>query len=125
MYMFVKHLHLTAVAISISLFILRFIWSVRQSDMMQKKWVKIVPHVVDTFLLISALTLCVLIVQYPFVNAWLTEKVLGVVCYILMGFWALKKARTSAMKWMGFAGALAWLVFTAKVALIKQPLLFS
>ena len=125
MYMMVKHLHLTAVALSLTLFVLRFFWTVRGSQMMSKKWVKIVPHVIDTVLLLSALTLCVLISQYPFVNAWLTEKVLGVVLYILMGFWTLKWARTTPLKALGFVGALAWLVFVAKVAVFKQPLLFA
>lgn len=124
MYMMFKHLHLTAVALSIALFVMRFIWLQRQSPMMQKKWVKVVPHVIDTVLLLSALSLCVILVQYPFVNAWLTAKVLGVVCYILMGLWALKWARNNAMRWAGFAGALCWLAFTAKVAVTKQPILF-
>lgn len=124
MYMFVKHLHLTAVALSLSLFILRFIWSLRRSPMMQKKWVKIVPHVIDTLLLASALTLCVILVQYPFVNGWLTEKVLGVVCYIIMGFVTLKWASTTPVRWLGFVGAMASIVFSAKIAVMKQGILF-
>lgn len=124
MYMFVKHLHLTAVALSLSLFILRFVWSLRDSPMMQKKWVKIVPHVIDTVLLASALTLCFIIVQYPFVDAWLTEKVIGVVCYILMGLVALKWAKNNMTRWIGFVFALGCVVFSAKVAVFKQALLF-
>ena len=125
MYMMVKHLHLTAVALSLILFTLRFFWTIRGSEIMQQKWVKIVPHVIDTILLASALVLCVIISQYPFVNAWLTEKVIGVVLYIVMGFWTLKFARTTALKVFGFVGALAWIVFVAKVAVFKQPLLFA
>lgn len=124
MYMFFKHLHLTAVALSVILFILRFVWVTRGSGMMQKKWVKIVPHVIDTVLLASAVVLCVLIVQYPFVDMWLTQKIIGVLFYILMGLWALKWARTAFTRWIGFAGALAWVVFVAKIAVTKQPLLF-
>lgn len=124
MYMFAKHLHLTAVALSLSLFVLRFIWSLRGSPMMQKKWVKIVPHVIDTLLLASALTLCVILVQYPFFNGWLTEKVVGVVCYITMGFVTLKWASTTATRWLGFVGAMASIVITAKIAVMKQGILF-
>lgn len=124
MYMMFKHLHLTAVALSIVLFVLRFLWLRRHSPMIQKKWVKVVPHIIDTVLLISALSLCVILAQYPFVNGWLTAKVVGVVCYILMGLWALKWAQTTVMQWVGFAGALAWLAFTAKVAVTKQGMLF-
>lgn len=125
MYALVKHIHLTAVAISLSLFILRFIWSLRGSTLLQQKWVKILPHVIDTLLLASALYLCFLISQYPFVDTWLTQKVIGVICYILMGLWTLKWARTTSTKWMGFVGALVCLVLTAKIAVFKQPFLFT
>ena len=124
MYMLVKHLHLTAVALSLLLFTLRFIWALKGSAMLQKKWVKIVPHVIDTVLLASALTLCFIIVQYPFVDAWLTEKVIGVIGYILMGFYTLKWAKGNVSRSFGFIAALALVIFTAKIAVFKQPLVF-
>lgn len=122
---FVKHLHLTSIAISLALFILRFYWVNRDPEKMQRKWVKVVPHIVDTVLLLSALTLCVIIQQYPFVNGWLTEKVIGLVFYIVMGMFALKWARNALMRWVGFLGALAWIAFIGKVAVLKQPMLFG
>lgn len=125
MYFAVKHIHLTAIVISLSLFLLRFFWQVRGSALLEKKWVKITPHVVDTVLLASALTLCVLINQYPFVDLWLTEKIMGLVFYIALGMYALKLGKTPMLRWLGFFGALAWLVFIAKVAVFKQPLLLG
>lgn len=125
MYAMVKHLHLTVISISLALFILRFFWTMRGSAMLQKKWVKVVPHAVDTLLLITAVWLCVLIAQYPFVHGWVTEKLFAVLLYILMGLVALKLGRTVFIRWVGFVGALAWLVFAAKVAIMKQPLLFG
>lgn len=124
MYTMMKHLHLTAVGLSVLLFILRFIWLQMQSPMMQKKWVKIVPHVIDTVLLGSAIALCIIISQYPFVNGWITFKVVGVVAYIMLGMTAFKWAKTRAMQWCGFVAALAVLMMTAKVAILKQPLFF-
>ncbi|WP_088330818.1 SirB2 family protein [Lacimicrobium sp. SS2-24] len=125
MYAMVKHLHLTVISISLALFILRFFWTLRGSAMLQKKWVKVLPHAVDTLLLITAAWLCVLISQYPFVDGWVTEKLLAVLLYVLMGLVALKLGRTLFIRWVGFVGALAWLVFAAKVAIMKQPLLFG
>ncbi len=124
MYMMAKHLHLTAVGLSIFLFVLRFIWAQFNPDFLKKKWVKVVPHIIDTVLLGSALWLCTIISQYPFVDSWVTFKVVGVLAYIAMGMLALKWGRTIAMKWVGFIGALAWLALTAKVAITKQALLF-
>jgi len=68
MYAIVKHMHLTAIAVSVILFILRFYWLNRDAEKLQKKWVKVLPHIVDTVLLASAITLCVILQQYPFVN---------------------------------------------------------
>ncbi|MCC2616016.1 SirB2 family protein [Aestuariibacter halophilus] len=125
MYMMVKHLHLTLVATSALFFIFRFFLTLQNNGLLQKKWMRVLPHVIDTLLLISAVVLCVLIAQYPLVNGWLTEKVVGLVCYILMGMWALKWARSTPMRWIGFVGALTWLVIIAKVAVTKQPILFG
>ena len=122
MYMMAKHLHMTAVGLSILLFVFRFIWSQFDASVLSKKWVKILPHTVDTVLLASAIWLCVILSQYPFVNAWLTFKVVGVVLYIVFGLFALKKAKTTMGKWSFFVAALAVLMATAMVAVTKQPL---
>ncbi len=122
MYMMAKHLHLTAVGLSILFFVFRFIWSQFDASSLSKKWVKILPHVIDTVLLASAIWLCILLSQYPFVNAWLTFKVIGVVLYIVFGLFALKKAKTTLGKWGFFVAALGVLMATAMVAVTKQPL---
>lgn len=93
MYMMAKHLHLTAVGLSILFFIFRFIWSQFDSTALNKKWVKILPHIIDTILLASAIWLCFILSQYPIVNAWLTYKVIGVIGYIVLGLIALKKQK--------------------------------
>lgn len=120
MYMMAKHLHMTAVGLSILLFVIRFLYGQMNPAFLQKKWVKIVPHVIDTVLLLSAIWLCVLIAQYPLVNGWVTFKVIGVLIYIFMGMLALKWAKTPPLKWAGFFGALIILALTAKVAVTKQ-----
>ncbi|XOV77825.1 MAG: SirB2 family protein [Aestuariibacter sp.] len=124
MYFAVKHIHLTAIAISVALLLLRFFWVVTENQMMSRKWVKITPHIVDTVLLASALTLCVMIAQYPFVHGWVTEKVLGVVLYIFLGLVALKKAKTNAVRSVAMIGGLATLMAIAKIAVTKQSFFF-
>ncbi|MFN3711515.1 MAG: SirB2 family protein, partial [Alishewanella aestuarii] len=49
MYMAFKHLHLLLVALSVALLCLRFALRVRESGVLQQKFLKIAPHVVDTF----------------------------------------------------------------------------
>ncbi len=124
MYMALKHTHLLLVAISLSLLLLRFGLSLKDSPLLQRKFLKIVPHVVDTLLLLSAVGLMLTISQYPFVNPWLTEKLFGVLAYIALGVMALK-GRTLLLRSFGLAGALGWLVLVVKVAITKQPVLFG
>ncbi len=124
MYPMVKHLHLMFVAISIILLSVRFAMMLMKSKYLEKKWLKIVPHINDTLLLVSALTLCFVIGQYPFVDAWLTEKIIAVVIYIVLGFKALK-ARTMTLRMLAFGGALAWLMIIANIAVTKQPMFLS
>ena len=122
MYLFAKHLHLSAVALSIILFVLRFILLTRGSEMLHKKWLKIVPHVVDTILLGSAIALCFILAINPIEQTWLLHKIVAVVIYILIGFWTLKKASTLPQKWLGFAVAIACLSIAGKLAVSKQGL---
>ena len=70
----IKLIHMITALISISFFLLRGIWVFNSSEMMSKKWVKIVPHVNDTILLVTAIILAVGLQQYPFTHDWLTAK---------------------------------------------------
>lgn len=124
MYEMVKHIHLTAIGLSVLLFLLRFVLTLTASPMLEKKWLKIVPHIVDTLLLLSAATLCVLIQQYPLVDAWVTEKLLGLLMYVFMVVLALKLARNGFMRVIGLVGAISWIAYAGVVAVSKQPLLF-
>ncbi|MEP6606438.1 MAG: SirB2 family protein, partial [Nitrosospira sp.] len=47
-YAALKMIHITSVAISYLLFSLRSVWMMRESTALQQRWVKIMPHMVDT-----------------------------------------------------------------------------
>jgi uncharacterized membrane protein SirB2 len=123
MYEIVKLIHLTTIVFSVVLFLLRFALNTIQSPMLQKKWLKILPHIVDSLLLVSAATLCVVLKQYPFVDAWVSEKLLALVMYIFMVTLALKLGRTSFMRGIGLVGAVSWIAYAGMVAVSKQPIL--
>lgn len=59
--------------------------------------------------------------QYPFVNAWLTTKLLLLVAYIGLGTMALKRARTIAGRSIAFAAALATFAYIICVAITHHP----
>ncbi|MBF7072565.1 SirB2 family protein [Glaciecola sp. MH2013] len=123
MYQMALHLHVTAVVISLSLFAFRFVLSMKAHPMLQKKWLKILPHVVDTALLGSAIWLLTLSPMVG-VDGWVASKVIGVSLYIVSGFFALKWAKNNRSRVIGFACAVIWVMLTASIAYSKQPFSF-
>lgn len=121
MYAAIKHIHFTCVVLSLLGFVVRGLWMLGGSSMLQERWVRVVPHVVDTLLLASALTLAVMIGQYPFVHGWLTAKVLGLVAYIGLGTVALKRGRTRRIRLTAWLAALAVFGYIVSVALSHDP----
>lgn len=119
-YMAIKHLHLTAVALSVILFIVRFLWAQKDATVLAKKWSKILPHVVNTVLLVSAIWMLVVLEGTPFGHGWLAVKLLGLILYIVLGLMAMKWAKTNTMKWGAFFAALIVLGGTVKIALLKS-----
>ena len=88
------------------------------------RWVKIVPHVVDTALLASALTMVFWSGQYPFSQPWLTAKVLGLIVYIVLGTFALKRGKNKTVRGYALVAALLTFAYIVMVALTRRPLLF-
>lgn len=121
-YLAIKHLHVTCVALSISLFFLRGVWSMRASPIMQQRWVKIAPHIIDTLLLGSALTMAWLSQQWPFQQAWLTAKVFGLIAYIILGNIALKRGKTRQSRLVAWLMALLTVGYIVAVAITRKVL---
>ncbi len=97
-YLLVKNMHMGMAYLSISLFIFRSVLSVTESALLQTKLMKILPHIIDTFLLLFAGHLMVTIGQYPFVDAWLTAKLLALLAYIGVGTVAIKRGKTAIIR---------------------------
>lgn len=123
-YQAIKHLHMSCAAFSVSFFILRFIWMLRGSNMLQQHWVRIVPHGVDTILLASALMMVYWSGQIPFQQAWLGAKVLALFAYIVLGSIALKRGKTVQGRAFAFGAALLVFGYIVAVALSRQALPF-
>lgn len=91
------------------------------SPLLRTPFVRIAPHVIDTVLLASAAWLAWLLGQYPFVHAWLTAKVLGLLAYIVLGTIALKRGRTPGQRAAAFLGALLAAGYVVSVAMTRDP----
>jgi uncharacterized membrane protein SirB2 len=104
-YLTLKHFHMSMAALSGSFFFLRGLWMLGGSALLDRKWVRVAPHIVDSLLLASAIGLAVWGQLYPGQQPWLTAKIVGLVVYILLGTVALKRGKTMGVRAAAFAGS--------------------
>jgi uncharacterized membrane protein SirB2 len=116
-YLAIKQLHVSCVVLSISLFVLRGALELSARPWRQWRWLRVAPHIVDTVLLGSALWLAWQLGEYPFVNSWLTAKVLALLAYILLGMKALGKNTPRSQRPPFFIAALLSVGYIVGVAL--------
>ena len=121
-YLLLKHIHVGAVALSFAGFVWRGWLMLRGSPLLHTRWVRVVPHVVDTLLLGSAVALAVWSRQYPLAQPWLTAKVVGLVIYIALGTIALKRGRTRRMRVVAWLLAMAVFGYIVSVAITRSPM---
>lgn len=93
-----KGIHITTVLLSLGGFILRYTWLALDSPRLHRRWVKISPHINDTVLLISGILLAVRLQQFPFVNSWLTAKLVALLVYIGLGMVTLRHGRNKTQR---------------------------
>jgi uncharacterized membrane protein SirB2 len=121
MYILIKYVHLVSVVLSLAGFFVRGLLLIRASSLLNARWIRVLPHINDTVLLIAALSLAVMSEQYPFVAAWVTAKVFGVISYIMLGSLALRAGstcRTRVVCWIAAMMVFGWIV---SVAVTRQP----
>ena len=123
-YFALTYLHVATVILSIAGFIVRGIWMMFSSPLLQKRWVKIAPHINDTILLVSAIALVMMTAQYPGPLAWINAKIVALVVYIALGFVALKPSRPMNVRIIAWCLAIIIYAYIVLVALTKNAFPF-
>lgn len=90
------------------------------SKMLHAKPVKILPHIVDTVLLISALTLAYKISSTPIQTDWIIAKVIALVIYIGVGVVALKPGGYKPVRIAFWILGIIIFIYIASVAIHKS-----
>lgn len=101
---------------------MRGLWMLSDSPRLNLRWVRVVPHLVDTLLLGSAIAMAVISAQYPLAQDWLMAKLIGLLVYILCGMMALRHGRSKATRAIYFAAALLAFSYIVSVAITRSPL---
>jgi uncharacterized membrane protein SirB2 len=121
-YLVAKTLHVGCAALSIGGFAARGALMLAESPLLAAKPVRILPHIVDTVLLASAVWLAWGLGQGPFAHGWIFAKIAGLVAYIALGVIALRRGRTKRVRSAAFVAALATAGYIVAVAVTRSAL---
>jgi uncharacterized membrane protein SirB2 len=118
-----KHIHLTALAISFFLFFIRGYLMMRESNASKHRAFLIAPHIVNLFLIGSGIALAVALHFNPANQPWLAVKLVALVIYIALGVLTFKHPSLKIRKIL-WLSALIVFAFIVSVARSKNPLGF-
>lgn len=121
MYSLIKIIHVSCVIVSLSGFALRGILKLLDSELMQHKLLRVLPHIVDTFLLASAIALVVMSGMYPWVVSWVGVKLIALIAYILAGSIFMRAQQNGRAQYVWFVVSLSMAGYIVAVALSKSP----
>ena len=117
----IKFIHIACVVLSGSLFALRGMMMLAGSQWVYHPLLRRGSYLIDTTLLTAGIALAVILHQYPFVQAWLTAKVVLLVVYIVLGVFALRRGRSHGSRAAFFVTALAVYLFIVSIAMAHDP----
>ncbi len=103
-------------------FFIRGIWMLQGSVKLQQRWVKTTPHVVDTFLLVSAIILAVQLHLSPLQHPWLMAKIIALLVYIGAGMVALRYGRSRNERLAAWLFGMLTFLYIVSVAVSKSVL---
>jgi uncharacterized membrane protein SirB2 len=121
-YFSVKLIHQIAVALSLTGFFVRGAASLAGAGWVRGSVARTLPHLVDTVLLLSALTLAWMLRLTPGNAPWLLAKIVGLLVYVGLGVITLRPGGPKALRMAAWIGALATAAWIVSVALSKSPL---
>jgi len=124
MYLEIKTFHITTVIISVSLYIYRFLrYYISTTNKPQPHWLKYLPHINDTLLFSSGITLIYITKFIPFTDSapWLSAKLIAVILYIICGFKSMNNSTKRRNRIFFFLASIGWLLVIITLAINKPP----
>jgi uncharacterized membrane protein SirB2 len=118
----IRAVHIGAVLLSGTLFGLRGIGVLLGARWPQALLVRWLSYSIDTVLLTAALMLLAVVPAAVFANHWLGVKLALLVVYVVLGSFALRRARSARGRAICFAAAVLVFVTMLGVARTHQPL---
>lgn len=123
-----KHIHMTMAILSMLLLLLRFAIGFKNQHQLDKRWLKILPHVVDALLIVSIIGMLSSVSVTLFPTGFITEKALFFVLYVVFSVLCVLSLRgkiKANLRVPTFAAALVSWLWLIHVAFSKSPILFG
>lgn len=114
-------IHVATVILSLSGFVFRGVLRFSGSDLINRKWLKIAPHIVDTVLIVSAITLLLQASLNPLNTPWLLAKIVALIIYIGLGLIAFRFASSRSVALWSWGMAIMVFCYILAVAVTKNP----
>ncbi|MGZ4969190.1 MAG: SirB2 family protein [Methylobacter sp.] len=118
----IKSFHMIFILLSISSFVGRVYLAEKRPEMLEQKWIKIGPHIINSLLLLTGF---ILVFQGSWLSGeygWIVAKLIALLGYVGLGIVAIKSQ--GDMRWKAFAGAIACFIYIVAVAVSKNIFLF-
>lgn len=122
MYSTLKLIHICVAALTISGFLLRGYWMLTDQRKLQQRWVRVLPHIVDTVFLLAGIGLIMTLHLQVMQNGWLLMKIAALIVYVVLGTIALKRGTTRKIRVTALILAVLTFAYIAGVALTKSML---
>jgi len=111
------YFHVGCVVATSAGFVLRWGLALSESGLLRSRVARVLPHIVDTTLLLSALGMVWIYGLNPFATPWLLAKILALLGYILFGYFALKLRYPFRLRLVSGVLALSLLGYIVSVAI--------
>lgn len=118
----IRIIHIASVVLSDALFFLRGVGVLAGARWPMWLPVRLASYGIDTVLLTAALMLATMLPGAVFANGWLAMKLLLLVVYVVLGSFALKRARTPRARGQFFIAATVTYLFMFSIARAHDPL---
>jgi uncharacterized membrane protein SirB2 len=122
-YLALKHIHLSFVALSLLAYVVRGIWLFMNSSLLGKRWVRILQQIINAILLLSGIALAAYLSMSPTNQPWLMAKIIGLIAYVALGMAAFRAPSPAVGRILWVSGLVAF-AYIVSVAIRKTPLGF-
>ena len=117
-----KLTHVSCAVVSVAGFALRGYWRLSDSPLREKKLTRVLPHLVDTLLLGSAVAMLIVWNLSPLQLPWIMAKIVALLIYIGLGMVVMRFATTVRGQVLAYALALVAAGYIVSVAYTKSAL---